>query len=155
MTYETAFNLKKCGFPQKEDYLLTGEEEDYKRATFRDIGFHVVFDSSIIPAEGLDIWKNKPVEEWAQKGKGRATVFFKKEYLESEEGKFLTVYMPTLQELIEACGDECNLIIKTPDGRWEAGKEFVMSYPSEKKPSGGGETLKEAVANLYIALHTK
>lgn len=57
------------------------------------------------------------------------------------------ITIPTLEELIEACGDEFDSLIqnKTRDGiRWNA---------ESKQYRGHGFTPSEAVANLYLALH--
>jgi len=72
------------------------------------------------------------------------------------------VALPTLEELIEACGKshcEDNLVIWFYDGlfmagylqRGEMGKHYVDGYPTHEK----GSTLEEAVANLWLAINKK
>jgi hypothetical protein len=53
---------------------------------------------------------------------------------------------PNLSELIEACGDKLTFISKrhTTDNKWVVGK-FLEYYEL-------GDTLEEAVANLWLAL---
>lgn len=61
-------------------------------------------------------------------------------------------YIPTLEELIEACGDRFNLLVLGEHG-------FVASfYDSEIQKNnvhGGGKTPSEAVANLWLALNPR
>ncbi len=56
------------------------------------------------------------------------------------------VWIPTLSELIEACGDKFSLLAKGEDG-WGAlgGTITVARYNDSKTP-------EEAVANLWLAL---
>lgn len=80
-----------------------------------------------------------------------------------------SVYIPTLEELIEACGDNFsglnhkdtwNPPLDYPE-KWRA---YGWSNPIQKPPankgmefslSGYGQTPEEAVANLYIELNKK
>lgn len=59
------------------------------------------------------------------------------------------VYLPTLSELIEACGDRFDSLEKIENG-WYAGTETGTNGPH-----GVGDTPKEAVAKLYIELNKK
>lgn len=54
---------------------------------------------------------------------------------------------PTLEELIEACGEDFSLLSKVKDG-W-----YCESYPNVKDVIGS--TPSEAVANLWLALQDK
>lgn len=70
------------------------------------------------------------------------------------------IYIPTLSELIAACGDGFQMLIDTtPDDthKWEAGQwEWCDGYSmriDESRPLGSGSTPLEACANLYLALH--
>ena len=62
-------------------------------------------------------------------------------------------YIPTLEELIEACGrgfqrlDRQNLV-KNPDTFWALSSKY-----DDDKPYGTGTTPSEAVANLWLALN--
>lgn len=63
-----------------------------------------------------------------------------------------TTRIPTLSELIEACGDNIDYLTKRfGTSYWYAGKK----KSSEEIIEGGGETPEIAVANLYLALHGK
>ena len=66
-------------------------------------------------------------------------------------------YIPTLSELIEACGEGLEVLMKIGEERWEAGLISMKSYTdfNFKKPFGRGKTPIEAVANLYLALCPK
>lgn len=53
-------------------------------------------------------------------------------------------YCPTLEELIEACGNTFDALIFNADGRWTcSGSGSIVE----------GDTPEEAVANLYLKLH--
>lgn len=65
-----------------------------------------------------------------------------------EEG---VAYVPTLSELIEACGDEFEGIYKEVEG-WSASADKVSGWEDYE---GRGSTPEEAVARLWLALHAK
>jgi hypothetical protein len=56
--------------------------------------------------------------------------------------------IPSLSELIEACGDELGDLSRTDDG-WMTNMENVGNHPQTE-----GETAEIAVANLWLALQT-
>lgn len=56
---------------------------------------------------------------------------------------------PTLEELIDACGDYLGDITKTDEG-WYTNAENAGNYPQSD-----GSTPSEAVANLWLALNSK
>lgn len=63
------------------------------------------------------------------------------------------VYIPTLEELIEACGENFWALTKLkmrPDLGWKA-EQYVVGSSVESL----GKTPDEAVANLWIALYSK
>jgi hypothetical protein len=70
-------------------------------------------------------------------------------------------HLPTLEELMEACGDGFDLLVNTtsPQINWEAGvfewKDGLSLYLDESKPIGIGLSPIQAVKNLYCALHQK
>lgn len=74
--------------------------------------------------------------------------------LQGEEPRYLTedpikwgnAYLPTLSELIEACGEGLSLLLKMDEGDWNA----VGSNGSINL----GKTPEEAVAKLWLALNT-
>lgn len=61
---------------------------------------------------------------------------------------------PTLSELIEACGEDFNLLIRVPDNTWEAGQGFNHVF-KEKQIGASGSTPEEAVAKLWLQLNKK
>jgi len=52
------------------------------------------------------------------------------------------VYLPTLERLIEACGDDLNILVRGKDGFWYAESEQ-------------GKTPTEAVARLWLVINKK
>lgn len=74
------------------------------------------------------------------------------------------LYEPTLEELIEACGEGfgklelCSCMLAPHDHAaiWDARpKDENINGEHADKWAGRGENPKETVANLYIALHAK
>ncbi len=60
-------------------------------------------------------------------------------------------HYPTLEELIEACGDEFLALINKTNDKWSAqGLTWVGVH--KKEIWGKGSTSSEAVARLYLAL---
>jgi hypothetical protein len=60
------------------------------------------------------------------------------------------IAVPTLEELIEACGDRFGALIR--HGRWEARSDWSEQ---DRGISAAGSTAIEAVARLWLALHAK
>ena len=59
------------------------------------------------------------------------------------------VYYPTLEELIEACGDEFDFLHMTPNrNSWACHSQTDEAF-------GAGSTPTEAVARLWLALNNK
>jgi hypothetical protein len=57
------------------------------------------------------------------------------------------IYQPTLEELIEACGEDFNSLFKRPDGQW------ITECPDgHEEHICFGFTPTEAVARLWMAL---
>lgn len=71
---------------------------------------------------------------------------FDQEILKTEWDMYRSKFCPTLEELIEACGERFGSLNNWLDG-WGA---FGI-----KKAFGEGATPTEAVARLWLALHTK
>jgi hypothetical protein len=68
-------------------------------------------------------------------------------HLEKDDG----CYMPTLSELIEACGEDFNNFVLMRNGKlWSAG---TGNGPFEGKAAESFFTPEEAVANLYLSLN--
>lgn len=68
------------------------------------------------------------------------------------------IYLPSLSELIEACGKDLTAIQREdieyePYKKWCAVKEWVQYYPPEVNTGGYGDSPEEAVANLWLALN--
>ena len=67
-------------------------------------------------------------------------------------------YIPTLSELIEACGDEFQLTRwdeSVWDGLWVASTEIYYDDAGYVGDIGEGKTPEEAVAKLYIKLNNQ
>jgi hypothetical protein len=65
-------------------------------------------------------------------------------------------FAPTLEELIESCGDGLKRIEKLDPNLWECGVIQQIDYDDSDidtdKPYGEGSTPSEAVAMLYLGL---
>ena len=68
-----------------------------------------------------------------------------------------SVYIPTLEELIEACGHPFVLFSLFNGRNWIAGKAEAKSqdFQDEKYPGMAGTSADEAVANLYLRINQK
>lgn len=64
------------------------------------------------------------------------------------------VYIPSLSELIEACG-EFDRLIKVRDMDDKLYEWLAFSTPEIGLKEGHGKTPEKAVANLYLELHKK
>jgi hypothetical protein len=70
-------------------------------------------------------------------------------------------FTPTLSELIEACGEDVDALLRglSEDmgewfaGRWQTGEDGDGVW-SRYEPHGFGSTPEEAVAELWLALHS-
>lgn len=69
------------------------------------------------------------------------------------DSKFAFAYFPSLEELIEACGEAFNDLQRptsdTAERKWYA----LATAPTKPWPHGEGETPTEAVARLWLALN--
>ena len=61
-------------------------------------------------------------------------------------------YIPTLEEIIDACGDEFRGVSRNPKGRILGIEYMAHSFISEDMV-GESNSLKEAVANLWLKLN--
>ena len=63
-------------------------------------------------------------------------------------------YVPTLSELIEACGTNFGGLVRLADGTWNAATPVIDTGMSYGNPSTEveGSTPEEAVARLWLAL---
>lgn len=137
MKYELALKLKEAGFPQNE-HLIPAQADRVGQNWYAPK--HLVMDEPEL-VEGIG----------SENCKKRAAYCFALQYLESEKGKALTVYIPPLEELIEACGKPFTLEIWN-ERAWQA---YNGSTYSESILKANGSTPTEAVANLYLALNSK
>lgn len=71
-----------------------------------------------------------------------------------------SAYLPTLSELIDACGKEFGALLRVPTGKWQAMGGAIVK--SEKYEVQGeyilrflSETFEEAVAKLWLELNKK
>ena len=80
-----------------------------------------------------------------QGGRGRWTVDPNRIVVRSED----RAYVPTLEELLEACGDDFVGIHRRDRETWQCARS------SERAPIQNGKTPTEAVARLWLALNKK
>lgn len=133
ISYELALQLKNAGFPQ-DNGLIEAEKDKERFGWFTCEGSGDAYiDKELFTGCGAfanELWTGyHPYQE--------------------------SVYVPTLSELIKACGDRTILLKKwskqasRPDNKpcfaWVEGETFQAI----------GSTLEEAVANLYLALNKK
>ncbi len=149
ISYELAKKLKENGFPQKEaqsweDINEASPWENYMN-TRNTEGRHGTFDSSIIGYPETE-------PDFFEQGKYRPSARFKREYLDSEEGKRFTVYVPTLSELIEACKLKLN---PTETILLEIHTDGAIARIHNYSWMSTGSTPEEAVALLYLELNKK
>lgn len=72
------------------------------------------------------------------------------------KGACESYYYPTLEELIEACGDEFHCLILTTTGGIDSNKKFWSAGYNDKVVDWqNGVTPSEAVAKLWLALNKK
>lgn len=132
MDYETAKKLKGAGYPQKYEggenvYLPDGEEYQIPNSE-TDSGYY-----------GMEI--NKGEIRWRE---------FHYEELNGRKAKDVLVYIPTLSELIEACGEGFRKLEKE-ESKWIAWYIDDLLYENPVE----GSTPEIAVANLYLKLHER
>lgn len=146
MNYELAKRLKDAGFPQYSERITSAEDVCPQKAG--SILDHRTFDYGIYPI---------PEPDDFSQGKAISSCILSREYLQSEEGRKYTVYFPTLEELIEACGEEQDICIYRPLSddrkRWcavWADKDTRISITRSYST-----TPIEAVANLWLTLNEK
>lgn len=73
-----------------------------------------------------------------------------------KEGGFADyAIMPTLSELIEACGEGFYSLTKSVNGWFAVDRRTMSKKDIEKSRSGVGTTPEEAVARLWFALQNK
>lgn len=142
MNYELAKQLKDAGFPQEPTYPRMGMRPPQMKIVWND--------KDPITKEGnwcQMVSTRKDLEKdkfWRVRDEAVYT-------LEELKAEKLVAKVPTLSELIEACGDDFKNLTK--DGNWYtnlvAGNEdYYESFDSI------GDTPEEAVAKLWIKLNT-
>lgn len=131
MNYELAKELKDAGFPQ-------------------GIDFESIMPYAVAAEYALTHDANKKLAKKYEDSLDALKTFYSddtKEY----------VRMPTLEELIEACGNEFIALTQKNGASWVAGA-LVYANPSTKKMKeilGRGDTPTDAVARLWLALNKK
>lgn len=75
----------------------------------------------------------------------------------SFKGSFVDeAYIPTLSELIEACGDRFHCLVHEMNGGIDSDREFWSAGTTRDVTDWqNGSTPEEAVAQLYLKLHAK
>jgi len=116
LSYETAKTLKEANFPQLGTFLETKTEDGVLKGCTGKGG-------------------------WIEEDCGRHDSCGDCDCDSHER-----TYIPTLPELIEACGDKFAGLARTHEGEWFASSN---DYLTERFP-----TPEEAVANLWLALQS-
>ena len=80
-----------------------------------------------------------------------STIFYNQYVTLKIEGHPEILYLPTLSELIEACGGMFRKLENMTGGLWKAESIEVMDIPVGYQ--GSGKTPEEAVANLWLELN--
>ena len=75
------------------------------------------------------------------------------QYVGDNSDKETLCYIPTLSELIEACGHYFYQLTKEDDGSWTCAS--INGYPKSGFGVTNSPTPEEAVANLWMALTDK
>ncbi len=119
MNYELAKQLKDAGFPQR----VFVYQHDGEKYLFRET-------DDDFPGNNRTMWAR----------------YYLESFLELHKDEL--VFVPTLSELIEACGDNLGDLTRVYEG-WKCNSENVGGYPVTY-----GSTPEEAVAYLFLALNT-
>jgi len=145
MNYELAKKLKDAGFPQNEEFLYA--QSDMKGRDFPSLPRHLVLEEpDMVDSIGIENCKK------------RAAYVYKIAYLTSEEGRNMTVYLPTLEELIEACGGRFHFLElgNKLTGEREVSDWWYVTAKVDKGeivPICDGLNPESAVANLWLELN--
>ncbi len=145
MKYELAKKLKDAGFPQKEwkkesDNFLARENGDSKEGEYDDFNDRTM-----------------------------RLKYFSDNYLKEMDERGLIVYLPTLSELIEACGNNFFNLQRHSEGKYIGnleheepnGHQWVCNFSGnnvnscEDEWESEGSTPEEAVADLWLLNETK
>jgi hypothetical protein len=131
MTYELAKQLKDAGFPQQEWRI----ENEIEKVPEYNCGYHLFYENAD-ESEGPHIGGNDRIMRLQ---------YFNPTYL-AEHPDWI-VYVPTLEELISACGKRLSRIIQT-EVQWIAYADYPPRLHVVNAP-----TIEEAVALLWLALN--
>lgn len=142
LSFELAKKLKDAGFPQLEHLI----EEELDKIPLHRVGYHLTADDLDVDENGILI------------NKARLTSIYGKSWILSEDGLAHTVYIPTLIELIEACGSKFYEL--RLDRIWIArGRNKKVNWQYYDEPwetiTLEGATPDEAVARLWLTLCAK
>lgn len=79
---------------------------------------------------------------------------FDQEILQSAWDMYRAKFSPTLEELIDACGNGFANLEREDEGIEEGGVQWIAFNSLAAGEGGTGETPEIAVAKLWLALHT-
>jgi hypothetical protein len=147
INYELALQLKNAGFPQL--YKQTNPWMDF--AYHNERNSYSTKDNFVLHMLHYD----NDTGWWIGNDYGDTTSDIQYDAMLKD-----WVKCPTLSELIEACGDGFNGLLKKENSLWEAGitgGALGYCYVDDNSSSifGTGSTPEEAVANLYLAINSK
>lgn len=140
MTYELAVELKNCGFPQNNSTMAYLNELDnlFRRVVLIHTGGGHNGNEGLYAIKGYTCC----LDEY---NKADSDIDIN-DFIKNVEDKDL-VRIPTLEELIEACGDKFINLSRDFFGAFKAYGPYAEC--------GMGKTPKIAVANLYLVLNKK
>lgn len=130
MDYELAKELNDAGYPQDPGLLRAlPDKKEYGWFICEGRG-DAFIDKELVSGSGAfrdELWQSySPFQE--------------------------AVYVPTLEELIEACGERYYSMVRVRQNDWRCYIEGERGMPKE---GGVGKSAVEAVARLWLALNKK
>lgn len=134
MNYELARQLKDAGFEQRNDLL----DFEFNKEPLHEVGYHLLRENG----DSYDEFNDRTMYLY----------YFSEDYVKGEGTKYI-VYIPTLEELIDACGDELHIISRNKQEGWSAYNHEEGYYSEKTSIRTTGKTPTESVAKLWLELN--